>query len=280
MSRKITCLLIAAASVCVTLGAGCNGNAEFLTEDRLNNGLVVILPGIEGYSSLNEDIRRGLLSAGMNYAMPIHSWGRPIPVAGVLFNQVDFIGNRLAGVGVANMVTDYQDSYPGRPVYIVGHSGGGGVAVFAAEAMPDGRQVDGLILLSASISSAYNLTKALNHCRQGIVNFYNRGDTTLLGVGTSVIGNVDGTHGPSAGLIGFDWPKSGDKPDKKQIYGKLYQVEVSPGMSGSDPHASTTRPGFVSMYVAPWIYDVWPATRADMYTADAGRGDRIMVRRK
>ncbi len=276
MPRKKTGFLIVAL-VSMAAGAGCNGNSEFLTEDRLNNGMVIILPGIEGYSGLNEDIRRGLLSAGMNYAMPIHSWGRPIPGAGMLLNQVDFIGNRLAGVRVANMVTEYQDSHPGRPVYIVGHSGGGGVAVFAAEAMPKDRQVDGLILLSASISSAYNLTKALEHCGQGIVNFYNRSDTTLLGVGTSVIGNVDGTHGPSAGLIGFDWPKPGDKQEKKQVYGKLYQVEVTPAMSSGDPHASTTRPGFVAMYVSPWIYDVWPATNARMYTAAAAEDDKALA---
>jgi len=240
---------------------GCNtGNSKFLTDERLANGLVIILPGIEGESPLNRNIRRGMVSAGVYRGMPIYSWGRPIPLAGMLLNQVDFIGNRLAGIGIAKMVTDYQDSHPGRPVYLVGHSGGGGVAVFAAEAMPEDRQLDGLILLSASISRPYKLTKALSRCRNGIVNFYNKQDAALLGLGTTVVGNVDGGHGPSAGLIGFARPGEKDSDEKRFAYAKLYQVEVTSAMAGfGDPHASTTRASFVAVHVAPWVRAAgWP----------------------
>lgn len=243
-----TIILITAAIALGSVGGCGMSNAQYMTEQRLDNGLVVILPGIEGESPMNHDIRRGLVAAGVPAALPIHSWGRPVPIAGVLLNQMDFIGNRLEGAKLARMVVEYQDAHPGRPVYLVGHSGGGGVAVFAAEAMPEGRQVDGLVLLSASISREYDVTKALQHCRQGIVNFYNRSDAGLLGVGTTVVGNVDGRRGPSAGLSGF----AAAPP-------KLYQVEVTGGMGG-DPHAAATRSGFVSRRVAPWIVaDAWPA---------------------
>ena len=233
---------------------GCDaGNKEFVTEDRLDSGLVIILPGIEGESELNRNVRSGLLAGGVYRGMPIHSWGRPVPIAGVLINQVDFLGNRLAGVAVANMVKNYQDSHPGRPVHIVGHSGGGGVAVFAAEALPEDRKIDGLVLLSASISSAYDLTKAASRCKSGIVNFYNPDDAALLGVGTIVVGTVDGTHGPSAGLLGFD--RAGKKGHEN-----VYQVKLSGAEAGGDPHASATRPGFVAANVAPWVLaPAWPA---------------------
>jgi pimeloyl-ACP methyl ester carboxylesterase len=234
--------------------AGCNRNEEFLTEDRLDRGLVIILPGIEGESGLNQNIRRGLIAGGVHCAMPIHSWGRPIPLAGVLINQMDFLGNRLSGIGVKDMIVNYQDSHPGKPVYVVGHSGGGGVAVFAAEALPKDRKIDGLILLSASISSAYNLKKAASRCSKGIVNFYNPDDAGLLGIGTTVLGTVDGTHGPSAGLIGFD--RAGEKGHEN-----VYQVKLS-GMDGDgDPHASTTHVHFVSLNVAPWVFaEQWPVS--------------------
>jgi pimeloyl-ACP methyl ester carboxylesterase len=241
---------------------GCADNAEYLTEDRLNNGLVIILPGIEGHSQLNENIRRGLVAGGVYRAIPIHPWGRPVPLVGPLITQVDFLGNRLAGIGIAKIVTDYQDKYPDRPVYIVGHSGGGGVAVFTAEAMPEGRQIDGLVLLSASISSAYDLKKALSHCRNGIVNFYNKGDAGLLGFGTIVVGTVDGTHGPSAGLIGFD---AFEKPG----YEGLYQVKMV-GVS-EDSHTTSTQAVFVSGFVAPWVLsDNWPAGVGDAYVDGSG----------
>ncbi len=256
----------ALAAVILAAAGGCNSNGGYLTPDRLDNGLVIILPGIEGESELNHNIRRGLIAGGVYRAMPIHSWGRPIPGLGMIVNQMDVLGNRLAAVTVARMVTNYQDSHPGKPVHIVGHSGGGGIAVFAAEALPAGRQVDGLVLLSASISSAYDLTKALSRCRKGIVNFYNRDDGGLLGVGTTIFGNVDGIRGPSAGLLGFD---QFGKPGA----GKLYQVRLSSYQSGGDPHASTTRVGFVSMHVAPWVLaKSWPTgARVSRRAAAAAR---------
>ncbi|GAH77944.1 unnamed protein product, partial [marine sediment metagenome] len=124
--------------------------------------------------------------------------------------------------------------------------------VFAAEAMPPGRKVDGLVLLSASLSSTYDLTKALARCRNGIVNFYNTADAALLGVGTIIMGNVDGVRGPSAGLRGFT-----------RSFPGLYGVRLTSGMTQGelDAHGSTTRPDFVAGHVSPWILaDGWPAS--------------------
>lgn len=247
------------------LAAGCNGsNALYTTEDRLDKGLVIILPGIEGESELNHNIRRGLVMAGLDCALPIYSWGRPIPGVGMILNQVDFIGNRLAGVRIAKSIEQYQQDHPGRPVYVIGHSGGGGVAVFVAEGMTEGKQIDGLVLLSASLSAGYDLTKALSRCKNGIANFYNEGDVGLLGVGTMIAGNVDGVHGPSCGLNGFDKLPNNASQEKKLAYLKLHQINMSYGMTGGgDPHTAVTRPGFVSLHIAPWVSGgPWPAGAA------------------
>jgi pimeloyl-ACP methyl ester carboxylesterase len=247
--------------VSIAAAGGCEAmsNAPYTTDARKQHGLVVILPGIEGPSPMNADIRRGLLRAGVEAAMPIYAWGRPVPVVGSLLNQVDVLGNRLAGRSVARFVSEYQNTHPGRPVYLVGHSGGGGVAVFAAEAMPDGKQLDGLVLLSASISAGYDLSGALANCRGGIVNFYNPADTALLGVGTTIVGNVDGVHGPSAGRDGF-----------RRTLAGLYQRVVH---GSGDPHAAATRPHFVAARVAPWVLSRhWPPGRL------VGRDPRAAVR--
>ena len=243
---------------------GCGGAAHdrYFAKDRQANGLVIILPGIEGESSLNHDIRQDLLQAGVKAAMPIYHWGRPVPLAGLLLNQVDFIGNRIEASKISDMIKRYQDEHPGRPVHLVGHSGSGGMAVFAAEGLPDGRKVDGIILLSASIASSYDLTKALQHSRHGIVNFYNTSDVALLGLGTTIVGNVDGWRGPSAGLIGFDTPSPSSHEDKQQAYARLYQVRVQSYMTGEgSAHAGSTGISFVWLYVSPWISaGSWPAS--------------------
>ena len=234
---------------------GCSPvNEEFVTAQRLDRGLVIILPGIEGEGPLSYGLRDGLLRAGVDAAMPIYRWGRPIPIAGPILNQIDVVGNRLVAERIAQMILDYQETHPGQPVFLVGHSGGGGVAVFSAEALPEGRSVEGLILLSASISKTYNLSKALRRCRRGIANFYSAGDVALLGIGTTVMGNVDGIHGPSAGLAGFDSNPAG-----------LYQIPWSQEMSSSGNvggHMDTVATAFVQRYVAPWLLSAaWPARR-------------------
>jgi pimeloyl-ACP methyl ester carboxylesterase len=247
----------------LVLACGCSngGNTRFETADRLSSGLIIILPGIEGESPLNHQIRQGMVAAGVYRAMPIYSWGRPVPIAGPLLNQIDFIGNRLEGRRIARMIMSYQGNYPARPVHLIGHSGGGGVAVFAAEALPEDHKIDGLVLLSASISSAYDLTKAMSHCRNGILNIYTKADVGFLVVGTTVAGNVDGTRGPAAGAIGFDKLRPGDKIEKHQAYGKLYEMELAGEAAGGlgGAHASTTRSGFIATYVVPWITSAtWP----------------------
>lgn len=236
---------------CAAWMGGCGPEESIYTTDaRHANGLVVILPGIEGVSRYNRDIREGLFDAGVDYALLIRSWGVPVPGAGLLINQTNFLGNRLAGAGVARMIAEYQNTHPGRPVFIVGHSGGGGVAVFAAEALADmdaNRRLEGLVLLSASISGNYDLSKALSQCRLGLVNFFNQEDAALLGVGTTVLGNVDGGRGPSAGLVGF-----------QRDFASLYQVAVDADYGG-DPHGAATRSPYVAAYVAPWIKATsWP----------------------
>lgn len=255
--KKIFLTSLAVLSALVTSGCG---NDVFMTKDRLENGLVIILPGIEGESGFNHDIRTGLMASGVYRGLQIHSWNRPIPLIGILITQVDFVGNWLAGSGVADMIVKYQDKYPGRPVHLIGHSGGGGVAVFAAAQLPEGRKVDGLILLHASISCDYNLTKALQHSKNGILNVFNKGDVALLGIATTFLGNVDGGRSASAGRAGFDPPRAKDKEEKKLAYEKVYQLELTNGITGGgDSHAAATKVPFIVDYIAEWITTPnWP----------------------
>ena len=243
---RMSAMVGIALLTCAAAVGGCSGtNDDYVTTQRLGQGLMVILPGIEGEGLLCHRVRRGLLIAGVDMALPIYRWGRPIPLAGPLLNQMDVSGNRLAGRKIAQMIVTYQDAHPGRPVYIIGHSGGGGVAVFAAEAMPEGRTVDGLVLLSASISSGYDLSKALSRCKKGIVNFYSKGDIGLLVIGTTLLGNVDGVRGPAAGAVGFGGKFPG-----------LHEVAWRPEMARTGNlggHAGTCESRFIKAYVAPWL---------------------------
>ncbi len=230
------------------LTAGCL--EDDMSPERLDRGLVIILPGIEGAIANCYSLRDGLRAGGVDCGIMIHSWGWPIPGVGLLLNQTDAIGNRAAGKRVAQMVSDYQDQHPGKPVHVIGHSGGGGIAVFTGEGMPEGKQVDGLILLSASISAGYDLSNAVANTRLGIVNFYSYRDGILPN--TELVGCVDGRAGTSAGLNGFT-----------SSFGRLYQVGWNTSMESAGNyggHMDTCNKTFVAQYVAPWVTGrSWPA---------------------
>jgi pimeloyl-ACP methyl ester carboxylesterase len=235
MIRRLALLTFLTTATALAVGCGADSNRRYMMDIRKEQGLVVILPGIEGESSANHNIRRGLASAGCPRAMPIYNWGAPVPGLGLLINQVSVAGNPIAGRNIARMIENYQDTYPGRPVHIIGHSGGGGMAVFAAEELSDGRMIDGVILLAPSIAAGHDLSKALSRCRNGIVNFYNPHDT--------LVGLVGG-----AGVNGFNSPHK-----------DLYQVRVS---SSGDAHFAATAPYYVSGNVAPWVLSSrWPPMR-------------------
>jgi len=259
-------LTVALLAALAAVGAGCEGSSLTTVGDE-SLGLVVVLPGIEGpLSGLAEDVRTGLREAGVKRAIYIHAWGAPVPGAGLLINQMNFVGNRSwEAWRLASTIQTYRNGHPDQPVHVIGHSGGGGIAVFAAEALGE-THVDGLVLLSASISGDYKLAPALAHCREGIVNFYNPADQALLGVGTTLAGNVDGGRAPSAGLNGFSVRPAG-----------LYQQQV-PSPAGMDPHVAATRPDFVRTRVAPWVLAPdWPPGLAQRSTEPPATADRQMA---
>jgi pimeloyl-ACP methyl ester carboxylesterase len=264
LSVRGICIYTLLLAVC-GLAGGCAtaGSTTIASESLRRKGLVIILPGIEGKSSLNEHIRQGLVAAGVDCAIEIHQWGLLVPVIKLFANQVNVPGNYSAGRQIAKVIATYQDRYPDNSVYLIGHSGGGGIAVFALEAlekMPGNHRITGAVLLSPSISASYNLSVALKHTRLGIANFYNESDVALLGLGTTILGNVDGWRGAAAGRASFDRPGLDDTPEKVFAYSKLYQVKITREMTSSRlAHMGTTGVAFIATYVAEWVtHSNWP----------------------
>ncbi len=249
MKRTIAMLVLAALLV------GCEDtlNVDYTQPSQLEQGIVYILPGIQGIDSHYANIRKGLTGAGIHCAIKIHAWGSQLPIVNLSINETDVAANRDWGRKIAAEIIEYQQQYPGRPIFLIGQSGGAGVSVFTAEALVDlgGDPINGLILLDASLSADYDLSKAMSICHQGIVNFYNEQDVAMLQFGTGLMGNVDGGHGASAGCVGI----SGSFP-------RLFQVQVTGDMAddyATNPHFADCSQGFASLYIAPWIIDrTWP----------------------
>jgi pimeloyl-ACP methyl ester carboxylesterase len=192
------------ATFCVAPFGGLLPDRFFQTvsDDRLDHGLVLILPGIEGHSFLNMAILHGLADGGLRYAMDVFDWTTGNRFY-TLYHLRAWQRNLRVAQQLAERIVKYQDKYPGRPVWIVGHSGGGAMALLTAKALPQNHRLTGLILLAAAISPRFDISQILGKVERGIWNFHSWLDCVFVGIGTTIFGTFDGRHMPSAGMLGF-----------------------------------------------------------------------------
>lgn len=232
------------------LAGGC-ADGPYMSKDRLKKGLVVVCPGIEGAGLLNQAICEGLDAGGVDWAIDVYDWTSPY---GPLYNLRAEQRNREMADRLAARVMRYQHRYPQRPVFLLGHSGGGAIAVWAAEMMPSDQPLDGLVLLSPALSPTYRLVRSLANCRRGIVSFRSARDWVFLGAGTAVCGTMDGRHTSSAGRLGFQVPQDDEAAG---AYARLFQVAWHRDMAEvghTGGHLSGAATYFVTAYVAPLLF--------------------------
>src|SRR5690606_38147030 len=97
----------------------------------------------------------------------------------------------------------WRVDHPDELLYLVGYSGGGGLAVLTAAALPEHASVDRLILITPAISPDYPLDeRVLPHVREFVVNYASVMDLQV-GWGTTVFGTIDRKKTASAGAVGF-----------------------------------------------------------------------------
>jgi len=235
--------------------AGCRLPDHMRTSRRYAHGLVLVLPGIEGRSFLNRNIALGLDDGGVRSAIEVYDWTLGVPGTFV-WNLADIERNRREAKRVADAILAYRRRYPGAPVHLIGHSGGGGIAVLALEALPPGQQVTLAILLAPALSPDYDLTPALRHTQHGICNFYSTRDVSFLKVGTSLFGRIEREYGVSAGAVGFNVPDGLGEAQRALYAARLRQVRWTPALkaAGADgTHLGWASRQFAREHLAPLI---------------------------
>lgn len=216
--------------------------------DRKEHGLIIVLPGIEGISSVNDGITKGLAAAGLPHAMLIHDWRRyrlwsPLHLASEKHNR------QQARV-VADVVVDYQRNFPGRPVHLIGHSAGAGISLMVLDMLPESVRVQSVILLAAAVSRHVNADVLSGRTTDGIWNFFSVLDLPTVGLGTFVFGTTDRRHTVSAGAMGFSEASS------DSVMNRLFQIRFRLPMIldwNFGGHFGATNSAFVRHYIAPLL---------------------------
>lgn len=177
---------------------------EPIRPGQFQRGYVLLLPGVECTTQSMEGIYCGLRDGGVQSAIDLDIWGyRPF---GTFRNLPAYELNRQRANRIAQKLAACAREHPNSPITIVGFSGGGAMALFAAEALPDGCTIDRIILLGAAISPGYDPRPALAKCRRGMINFYSEKDWFMAGWATETFGTMDRVKSHTAGRRGFCSP--------------------------------------------------------------------------
>jgi len=244
------------ASLILPLVLAAVGCTDYASAGRYGKGLVLVLPGIEGRGVFNQQIVDGLGQAGVPYALEIYDWTSGVTI-GFLAHLMDYKHNRQEARRIAWRLVTYRHNFPGRPIWLVGQSGGGGVLVLALEELPKGFQVDGAVLLAPALSQEYNLGPALRHCRGPMYHYYSPNDAFFLGMGTELFGTIDRKYESAAGRRGFQKSLRLSAGDAALYNTRLHQVDCStPGNSPGHVglHLTSSSPRFIAKVVAPIIW--------------------------
>lgn len=215
-------------------------------------GVIFLIGGIGGWDVMPTSARLTFQAAGVPHEVRdfiwTHGWGK-------LFRDLqDFRHMERKAEELAHEIRQVHETEPERPIFLLAKSGGTGLALRAAELLPE-KTIERIVLLAAAVSPDYDLSRALRATRGQIVSFYSPLDQFILNWGTRNFGTIDRHYGPGAGLHGFRRPHD-LSPENRALYDRLVQVPWTPrfmweGYYGG--HAANSFPVFLAAEVVPWL---------------------------
>lgn len=235
---------------------GCSQMQQAMPDraERMTRGYVYYFDGAGGGGIMNwaGGVKQGLLDAGYSGAGEVFKWNTGLGVVPDQDSSVEYKRGKAAEA--AQNIQQYARQHPGAPVSLIGLSAGTAVTIFTLEALPASCPVENVVLLGASISDDYNLTRALQRVRNRMYVFTSERDA-VLAFAVRVAGTADRTESPSAGLRGFRMPYRASADTRTQ-YAKVVNIQWKPEfmMAGNlGGHTDAVKAPFVQQYVAPLV---------------------------
>jgi pimeloyl-ACP methyl ester carboxylesterase len=252
-----------------------NPNVAF--PERLDRGYTIVLPGIWGDQTVDYGIVTGLKNADVQSAIELYDWTAS-PML-LVYNLRALDHNRAEARKIADKIVAYQQQYPGRPVHLIGYSGGGGVAALVLEALPPDHRIATAILLAPTLACDYDLRLAISRTEHGIHNFYSPLDAPILMVLGTVVGTTEGRHTLPAGAVGFETPPAVAANQRDAYKAAVVQISYDPAMlldGHTGGHLGWANATFVAHHVAPLLAP--PAAPLTPPADDAATPDRLARR--
>jgi pimeloyl-ACP methyl ester carboxylesterase len=216
------------------------------------------IPGVSGESIVDHTLVHGLVDGGFRpadiqiYDCTEHDGGIPALQATER--------HKKHARKIAEEITQEFRAEPTRPVYLISHSGGAGLAAWALEDLPADVKIERALFLAPALSPEYDLSKALSHVSDKAYVLYSAGDTVVLSVGTKTFGTIDGVYTEAAGVAGFKMPRTAADPTQ---YRKLIQLPYDASWAQFDNFGSHIGPmatPFAAHVLVPLLQGKGPTT--------------------
>lgn len=195
LPRRYLCIL--ALVFCVASLSGCADPAE-----RFGRTWYIDGAGNWGFGAFG--VPNGLKDRGYRGAVTNHRWSLTFNPA--LDQTLRFIA-KGSGMQLGKEITNYLRDHPNADANVIALSAGTGVGIWAIENVEPPYKVNNYVMTGSSLSSRYDLRKALSHMKGKIVCYYTSSDPVLDGP-VRALGTIDGTFDDSAGLVGLKGPGS------------------------------------------------------------------------
>ncbi len=163
-------------------------------------GRLLILPGVGNTRFHLAGFVAATEAQLPSFAVEVRTWGEPFMT---IRNLRAYERNVATAASIAAEIADWRRAHPDAPFYLVGYSGGGGMATLVTAALPADISIDRLVLVAPAIAPDYPIaTAVVPHVREFVANYASERDLQV-GWGTRTFGTIDRKHTVSAGAIGF-----------------------------------------------------------------------------
>lgn len=205
------------------------------------------------------EVPEGMADAGYRGAVTNHRWSLTLNPA--LDQTLRFIA-RGSGDLLGSEITSYLKNNPGAEANIIALSAGTGVGIWAIENVKPPYKVNNYVLVGSSLSSRYDVRKALANMKGKIYVYHSASDPVLSGP-VRALGTIDGSFDDSAGLVGLRGP--GSESGRVVNIGWSSRF-ASLGWTGG--HTDCTNRQFVRREIAPRIIEGIAGNRVPVQSSE------------
>ncbi len=266
----MACLVVASGSGCSRFVRYVAEKQQYGTRDR---GITFYVGGAGPIGHVGSfDVPTGLGEGGYPGYVEVFTW-QGMTHAG---DQMNLGRNREKAAELASLIRRYARSYPTQEINIIALSAGTGITTFALEYLPESIRVNNVVFLGCSLSSVYDLTRALRRVSGGLYVIYSPNDRVLRDIVwyTGTVDRRDAAQGV-AGMEGFRLPAQIEN-DTRRLYEKVHNIPYRTEFASADyegGHTDATERAFVRRYLARLLMgNPTPLLGVDREDADATRG--------